>query len=212
MSNHDSNTATGVSTIAREAAGRAGLKVSTLEAGRPITVTNIEQYAAAGEWVKSAKAMIQQIINYHKPLKQAQDAAKKKILAAEKGELQPWQFAVAEVEGKMLGWWNEDRRQKEAAAVIEQKAADKTAKNAGVPSTPVFVAETKVTGITPRTYWHAELDDLETLVKAIAAGEASLQCVTPNMTYLNDKARLMMKKFNIPGVKAVSDQGLTTRS
>ena len=68
-----------------------------------------------------------------------------------------------------------------------------------------------VSGVAFRTTWHAEVLDLELLVLACATGKAPLALLLPNMVTLNAQARSLKKEMNIPGVRAVPDEGVAAR-
>jgi len=87
-----------------------------------------------------------------------------------------------------------------------------------VLSRPVYVAPPvvpksipKVAGMSFQDYWHAEVVDLLTVVKAVAAGTVPLSALQANMTFLNSRATSDKKDFNIPGVKAVCESKPTNR-
>lgn len=62
----------------------------------------------------------------------------------------------------------------------------------------------RVEGISHRDNWSAEVTDVMALIKAVAAGEAPILAITPNMKFLNEQARSYKNLLKIPGVKAVS--------
>jgi hypothetical protein len=50
------------------------------------------------------------------------------------------------------------------------------------------------------------------LVKAVAAGTVPLNAIQANSTFLNNQARAMKETLAYPGVKAVAETGLASRS
>lgn len=59
--------------------------------------------------------------------------------------------------------------------------------------------------------WHAEVVDLLALAAAVAEGTVPASFLTPNMPDLNAAARLHKQALSIPGVRAVSDEGIAAR-
>lgn len=135
--------------------------------------------------------------------------------------------AAAEAEARRLADLETQRLQREAEARQRQeaeraKAAGDIAKAeriaaasvvvAPVAPRPVFVAvpppaETpRVEGVSSREGWKAEVTDLAALVRAVAANQAPLACLQPDMKVLNGLARSLKKDLVFPGVKAVRDR------
>jgi colicin import membrane protein len=87
----------------------------------------------------------------------------------------------------------------EKAAELEQRAATVVA--------PVIHREPpKVTGISAREVWKAEVTDLAALVKAIAEGKAPLALVQANTTVVGQQARSLKQDFQVPGVKVWAER------
>lgn len=70
-----------------------------------------------------------------------------------------------------------------------------------LPSGPVHV----------RTTWHAEVVDLAALAGACAEGQQPIGLIQADMTKLNAMARTLKGDLAIPGVRAVSEEGVTAR-
>jgi hypothetical protein len=71
-----------------------------------------------------------------------------------------------------------------------------------VPAVPVVIMDTpKVSGVSTRPVYTAEVVDFMELVKAVANGTASPAYLTANMTVLNNMARAMKESGSIPGVR-----------
>ena len=64
----------------------------------------------------------------------------------------------------------------------------------------------KVTGISTREVWKAEVTDLAALVKAIAEGKAPLALVQANTTVVGQQARSLKQDFVAPGIKVWSER------
>jgi len=65
---------------------------------------------------------------------------------------------------------------------------------------PVAQAKTHLKGISTSEKWKAEVVDLMALVKAIAAGEASIELIEPAQTEINKRATALKKEFIVPGI------------
>jgi len=58
--------------------------------------------------------------------------------------------------------------------------------------------------------YRAEVIDLKALIKAVACGDADLDCLQANQTYLNGRARREKDMLRIPGVTSVCGERKTT--
>lgn len=102
--------------------------------------------------------------------------------------------------------------QGKAAAAMElveaaEKASEVTKKEATVSTVRSdFGAVT-----TMRDNWSARIDDVRMLCLAVAKGEVSEECVTPNMPFLNKQAKTQKESLNINGVTAVNNPTLASR-
>ena len=74
------------------------------------------------------------------------------------------------------------------------------------PTTP------KIAGLSTRITYRAELTDKLALVKAVVAGLVPLNAVDPNMTFLNNQARVLKEDLIYPGVRVVQETGIASRS
>jgi hypothetical protein len=106
-------------------------------------------------------------------------------------------------------------KQLEEAELLSSLGMDEAAEEA-ISAEPVLekvrvTAPAAAAGASVRTYYSAQVDDLMTLVKAIADGKAPLQAVEASMTYLNGRARLEEGAFSLPGVSVVKDIKQTRR-
>lgn len=82
-----------------------------------------------------------------------------------------------------------------------------------IAEAPVVVTSApKVSGVSMRETWSAEVDDLMTLVKAVAEGKAPLACLQADMKVLNAQARALKAQLAYPGVRAVSTSSVAARS
>lgn len=87
----------------------------------------------------------------------------------------------------------------EAAAAQEQAAIQNMAMAAMVPATAA--APEKLAGISTRQDWKAEVVDLMALVKAVAAGEASIELLEANTKEIGKRAKALRQEFKAPGIR-----------
>ena len=116
--------------------------------------------------------------------------------------------AAAEAQRKQLA---EQAERLEAAGAVEAAASVKEA--ASLVSAPVIPLEVQASerSTTKRVTWSAEVTDVMALVRAVAAGQVPLEALSPNMTYLNGRARLEKEALKIDGVKSVGTESLTSK-
>jgi hypothetical protein len=91
------------------------------------------------------------------------------------------------------------------AEATEERAAD-------VQAPTVAAAEAPTGAVHVRTTWHAEVTDLAALALACVKQQQSLTLIQPNMAELNALARTIKGGLAIPGVKAVSEEGVSARA
>lgn len=114
--------------------------------------------------------------------------------------------AAAEHERLRLQRLAERQREKgrdERAEVSEELAA--------AVQTPTAAPAEAPTSAHIRTVWHAEVTSLKALVRAVADGTQPITLLEPNMATLNMMAVHNKGNLDIPGVKAVSREGITVR-
>jgi hypothetical protein len=80
-----------------------------------------------------------------------------------------------------------------------------------VVSNQVAAPAAKVAGVTGTTTYKAEVTDLPALVKAVAAGKASIEWLLPNEQALNALARATKGTATIPGVTMRKVTGIAAR-
>lgn len=130
-----------------------------LTAAQTLTVTSETSYRAAAEAKLAIRDLRKQVEATFKPIKQAQDAAKRQTLATERSFLDPLEQADTLIEQKMLAYKREQEEQVKQLAVSSESLAKVT------PLVP------KVAGIVHRKTWAVEVMDLRVLVLAVGAGE-----------------------------------------
>jgi hypothetical protein len=96
----------------------------------------------------------------------------------------------------------------EAAEVIEQELVIEPVKKSQVYVPPIV----KVQGISIKTTYRAELVDFNLLIKAVADGRVDRMALSPNMVFLNERARDAKDtdKLGYPGVVVVSSDSVAS--
>lgn len=101
-----------------------------------------------------------------------------------------------------------------AVAETAQAEADGAAQEAAVTTVmPIAQAPSRVTGISGRVTYSAQVDDLLLLVQAIAEGKAPVEAISANVSFLGQQARAFKKTGPLyPGVSVVAERGLSARA
>lgn len=141
--------------------------------------------------------------------RQAREAA----AAAERAQREA-QEAAARGDREAQARAEEEARQQAEAAQSAQAEAEATAVTAEVVSiVPAVAAPAKVSGISGRVTYAAQVDDLLTLVKAVAEGKAPLEAICANDKFLGAQARAFKKSGPLyPGVTAIAERGIAARA
>jgi colicin import membrane protein len=78
---------------------------------------------------------------------------------------------------------------------------------------PVVLAPRKVSGISTRTNYSAQVDDLMELVKAVAKGKAPIQALCADEKFLGQQARAFKAPGSLyPGVSIVAQRSMAARA
>lgn len=102
----------------------------------------------------------------------------------------------------------EEKGQVEKAAALQEQAAT-------VIAMPVHVAAApKVSGVSTRTNYSAEVTDLRALLQAVIDGKAPINAVCADMKFLNAQAKALKDNFEgmYAGCKLLTDTSLSSRS
>jgi hypothetical protein len=134
------------------------------------------------------------------------DDAKAKVMALFKPVIAQLGQAITCVDAKMIEY-------AAAQEALARKEAEKKAKRfektnpqlaEDVRQAAVEEATPQATGTQILSFWHAECENLQALVQAVAAGKAPLECLQADEVYLNKLARLHQDNAKAPpGVKFV---------
>jgi colicin import membrane protein len=101
-----------------------------------------------------------------------------------------------------------------AAAQAAQEQAEMAALTANIVTiTPQVEAPAKVSGISSRVTFSAEVFDLMQLVNAVAAGQAPIEALQAETKFLNAQARAFKKAGQLyPGVMAMAEHSIAARA
>lgn len=200
-----------------------------------------EQHAELLKTIKGFQARVAEFFRPHKDRAHQAHAAlcaeeKKALLPAQEHEARIKRALVAyTTEQDRLRRIEEQRkrdelrRQEETRRLDEAAALEREAHETGdagmreqaqqlieapIPLMPVVVdtpAAPKVSGLSFREVYKAEVSDLLTLVKAVAAGQQPITLLQANQTALDGMARALKDALAIPGVRLVKDRIAASR-
>jgi membrane protein involved in colicin uptake len=124
------------------------------------------------------------------------------------------QEAAARGDAEAAARAQEEARQQTEAANSAQADAQATAMTAEVVSiAPSVAPPAKVSGISGRVNYTAQVDDFMALVRAVAEGKAPVECICANEKFLGAQARAFKKAGALyPGVTAVAERGISARA
>lgn len=218
-------------------ADKATLALSWPEKAKAVVVQDQAGYDAAVSLGKDVVALRKEIETQFKEPKQKAYDAHKAITAMEKRYLDPLVQAETILKDSIRKFTAEQERirlenerilreqqarmEEEArlAAAIEAEQAGATQEEVqAVIEEPVFVAPViaaptfaKATGTSNPVTWSAQVVDIKKLCAEIAAGRQPETLLMPNQPILNKMAVALKSALSIPGVKAVSTQGVRFR-
>lgn len=195
---------------------------------RTVKVLDIDTFKQAGDYCEQITDKEKKVHAYWDEDVERAHEAHKSLVAKRASFLDPLKTAKNWLKQQMKDWQTAEehkrleieRQAQEAArklaedqalaqAAALEKEGDKAAAEE-VISRPVDVPAIVVQNTIPKGYgsftrktWSADVTDLMSLVKAVAAGQAPLMALSANTAFLNNQARAMKQALNYPGVKAV---------
>jgi len=215
--------------------------LTTLDSAKALTVTNAEEYTAAGEFILGAKALVDKIKSeFAEPKKKAFEAHKA-IVAMEANALAPVNQAINAVSSTALAWKREeDRKAKEEhdrqealrraamekqkleeAAALEQwgetQAAEQKLREAISPIRPAKFESVapKVAGLSTRQQWKARILAPSKVNRAYCLPDQTLvNRAVQNFYAYNKKptdAQVQALLDEIGGVEIYLDEGFAGR-
>lgn len=141
-------------------------------------------------------------------------AERERLAALERAQVEAARKAQAEAEAAASAGDEQAAAAAMAAAHAAQEQAAATALTAQVVTVaPLIGSPVKVSGISGRVTYSAEVTDLLQLVKAVAEGKAPLECIQADVKFLGAQARAFKKPGQLfPGVKIIAERGIAARS
>ena len=206
-----------------------------------LVITDAASFERAGGMLLAIKGFLARVAALFDPIDRAQIESRKVTIAQRKALEAPALALEATVKSRMVAHEQEQARiRREAEAIAEkervrleeearlQAALEAEARGdvqvaenileAPHPPTPVFTppalvpAAPKAEGVSFRDSYRAEVTDLALLVKAVAAGEAPIAALLPNLPMLNQMARAMKEELRIPGVRVIAERVAMVRT
>jgi hypothetical protein len=199
-----------------------------------IKIETAAQYVEAGELLKTVKGLRAEIDATFDPIISKAHEAHKEALSQKKKVDAPLVEAEGILKPQIGAYLREEERKRQAEELRLQKEArereeaeqlskadilheigevdaanEVLREEIYVPPVVLPSAAPKVSGISMRETWSAQVVDLMKLVKAVAEGKAPIQCLSANTIFLNQQSRSMKAALNYPGVKAVSDSSIS---
>jgi len=224
---------------AAEAEARAGVEKAALvvsKKSQKLTITDDKSYTAAAALLVRAKAGQKKVDEFFGPTVRATNTAHKTALAAFNFLMAPLKAGERHLKDEIRDYGQQlklrqARKQREAdeaarkIAEAERQADVKALEDAGekeaaveVAAAPVAVThvdvapEVEVKGVHMVTRWHAEVTDIKALCKAVGSGKQPINLVQADMKVLNKLATALQANMNIPGVRALSTNSVSSRS
>jgi hypothetical protein len=193
---------------------------------RALEIVDQASYELAAERLLAVADLRREIIEHHAPIKQAAHKAWQEVIAAERRLLDPvaeaeriYKAAIAAYEAEQRRLESESRMKAEAEALrLAEEARERELEQAEaegadavevaamiaaplalvVPQAPPAFQQAK--GVSIAATWKGQVTSLEALVRAIAAGQASINLVQPNEPAINQLARATRGTLQVSGI------------
>lgn len=235
MAKDDKGTAVLVDEAATEAQGMEEVTTAVLAQAEGFEIVTQEHYVQSADLLKQIKSKQTALDDLRRSMTRPLDEAKSRIMDLFRPAAERLSQAEGTLKGAMIGFTREQERLRQEAERVAREAAEKEAEKLRrraekarakgkddkaedleeqaetVPVPIVPSTSPAVSGVAFRTTWSAEVYDPKALVTACAEGRAPLALLQPNMVVLHQQARSLKKELNIPGVRAVSDEGVAAR-
>lgn len=224
-----------VDEAATEVRGLQEITAAVLAQAEQFEIVTQEHYVGSADLLKQIKSKQADLDTLRRGMTRPLDQAKARIMDLFRPAVEQLVEAEVVLKGAMIGFTQEQERLRQEAERVAREAAEKEAERlrqraerarakgkedkaddleeqaetVPVPIVPSSVPTTS--GVSFRTTWRAEVHDWKALVTACAQGQAPLALLLPNLVVLNAQARSLKKELNIPGVRAVPDEGVAAR-
>jgi hypothetical protein len=181
---------------------------------KALKIVDQQSYQTAAERLLAVAELRREIVEHHAPMKRKAHEAWQAIISAEKKLLDPVAEAERILKAGIATYEAERRAEEQRERELEQaeaEGADAVEVAAMIaaplplvapPAPPMFQA---ARGITTAVNWKGQVTSLEALVKAIAAGQASVNLVQPNESAINQLARATRGSLQVPGIRFSSE-------
>jgi DNA repair exonuclease SbcCD ATPase subunit len=204
---------------------------------RTLEVIDQPSLQRAGNYILAVKALQQQADETFDPIIRKAHEAHKEAIAQKKRITDPLVQAETTLKSKVGEHLERERQAREEeerrlraeaerlaaeqreAEIEEAEAAGATGEEISVlAQAPLYVppvvraAAPKVNGIIQRESWRAEVTDLLALVRYAGQNPQFLNLLQPNPVALGAMARTMRGTMNVPGVRAIRENGVAVRS
>jgi len=196
-----------------------------------------EQHNRAGELLKNVKRLMNEVKETFAEPKAAADHTHKVICAAETKHMTPLKRSELTIKNLISGYIDLCERQRreaerkaqeiarkqaeeerlalavEAEQIAGKEAADAILAAPVVVERPIVAAmpAQKISGISSRKNYKAEVIDLMALVRAVAAKEVPLSALEANMKFLNNQAKALQANLIYPGVRVIAENIIGAR-
>lgn len=224
-----------VDQAATEAQGMEEATAAVLALAVEFKIVTQEHYVGSADLLTQIKSKQKELDELRRSMTRPLDDAKARIMNLFRPAAERLGQAEDVLKGAMIGFTREQERIRQEAERIAREAAEKEAERLRrqaerarakgkeeraedleeqAEEVPVPIVPSQVPaapGVAFRTTWRAEVHDPKALVIAVAEGHHPLTLLQPNMVALNGLARSLKKELKIPGVRAVSDEGVAAR-
>ena len=196
-----------------------------------VTVVDTGSYQIAANLLLDIKGLRAEIKATFGPIVEKANAAHKEAVAQRKKHEEPLKEAEGLIKARMGTWQRaeelrarveaarqaaEAQRLDEEARLREAEALERAGETEAAervidepppaPPPPPPTRVPKVSGISGRDVWHAEVTNLMELVQAVAAGKVPLAAVEPSTKVIGQQARSLKSEMKWPGVRVWSDR------
>lgn len=152
-------------------------------------------------------------------IRRAQEESARKIREEQERQAREAAEAAvkAEADAKAAAAAGDAEKAAELQAEAEQQAqaavvAAETAETLQHMAPVAVAAPAKLAGVSTREEWKCECTDLMALVKAVAAGQASIELLSFNQAEANKRAKALRSEFKVPGVRVFPITNLAARA
>lgn len=207
-----------------------------LETAQSFVIDSPVMYELAADELKTIKAKYKALEDQRKAITGPMDKAKKEVMDLFRKPLEMLEQAEGVIKRTMLAYANEQRRlqaeaqrQADEAAAAERKRMEEQAKAAEqtgdaasaialqsasemVVAPVVRIEPAKVSGISTRVIWSAEVTDKLAYLQHVLAHPELIDTIEISMKPLNQMATALKDKLAIPGVRAVASETMSARA